>query len=147
MGSRKEVDDNAYLLEERQHYVREQINSHPIVLVNKKPFDMSTVALQERICKMQGENPSYLCTPSTEQLSSTHILIILSVMIAIFIAIAALYRLYMHVRMRKEIKGEVDKTLEQYYRYIATFEGENGSIGPSKKSKSKQKARELNEEL
>lgn len=108
---------------------------------------MNTVALQSRICKMEGENPSYLCVSGSDQLSTSHILIIILVILAIFVAIAALYRLYMHVRMRREIKGEVDKTLEQYYRYIATFEGENGSIGSSKKSKGQKKARELNEEL
>lgn len=50
----------------------------------------------------------------------------------------------MHVRMRKEIKGEVDKTLEQYYRYISTFEGDDGKSGKSKKQK---KFKKLNEEM
>ena len=36
-GSRKEVDNNIYLSEERQAFLREQINSHPTILVNKKP--------------------------------------------------------------------------------------------------------------
>lgn len=36
VGSRKEADDNTYLLEERQLFVKEQITSHPIGLINKK---------------------------------------------------------------------------------------------------------------
>lgn len=64
-------------------------------------------------------------------------LIILAVMLALFIAVGTLYRLYMHIRMRREIKGEVDKTLEQYYRYIETFEEDNS--GNRKKNKKEKK--------
>lgn len=39
-------------------------------------------------------------------------------MFVVFVGVAALYRLYIYISMRREIKGEVDKTLEQYYRYI-----------------------------
>jgi predicted Holliday junction resolvase-like endonuclease len=60
-------------------------------------------------------------------------LIIVSVIVVVFIAVAALYRLYIHISMRKEIKSEVDKTLEQYYRYIETFQSADGDMG--KKSK------------
>ena len=30
------MDDNTYLLEERQLFIREQVKTHPAVLVNKK---------------------------------------------------------------------------------------------------------------
>jgi hypothetical protein len=93
---------------------------------------------------MQGDQPSEMCSGDSDQLTSTQILIIITVIIALFITIAALYKLYMHVRMRKEIKGEVDKTLEQYYRYISTFEGDDGKSGKSKKQK---KFKKLNEEM
>jgi hypothetical protein len=53
----------------------------------------------------------------------------------IFVAIAAGYRFYMHIRMKKEIKSEVDKTLEQYYRYMDTFQGKNGQVVDSRKFK------------
>jgi hypothetical protein len=55
----------------------------------------------------------------------------------VFIAVAALYRLYIHISMRKEIKSEVDKTLEQYYRYIETFQGADGEISSKRNKPSK----------
>lgn len=146
LGKRKEVDDNAYLLEERQQYIREKISTHPTILINKKSFLVDSAVIQERVCKMQGDSPSQMCSSGSDQLNSTQILIILLVIIAVFVTLAALYRLYMHVRMRKEIKGEVDKTLEQYYRYISTFEGEGGKTGAGK-SKHKPKSKQLNEEM
>lgn len=54
------------------------------------------------------------------------VFVILSVMILVFITIAALYRLYIHLKMKTEIKSEVDRTLEQYYRYIDTFQETDG---------------------
>ena len=144
LGTRKEVDDNTYLLEERQLYIREQISSHPVVLINKQPRKMEAQALQERICKMEGENPTPLCAQASDQLSTSHMLIILAVIVVLFVAVAALYRFYMHIRMRKEIKGEVDKTLEQYYRYIETFE-EDGRT--KKKVVHSHKSKHLNEEM
>lgn len=144
LGTRKEVDDNTYLLEERQLYIREQISSHPVVLLNKQPRKMEAQSLQERICKMEGENPTALCPQTSDQLSTSHMLIILAVIVVLFVAVAALYRFYMHIRMRKEIKGEVDKTLEQYYRYIETFE-EDGRT--KKKVVHNHKSKQLNEEM
>jgi hypothetical protein len=54
LGSQKEVADNTYLLEERQHYIREQLSSHPAVLLNKKPINLNVGYVQDRICKIQG---------------------------------------------------------------------------------------------
>lgn len=59
-------------------------------------------------------------------LSTMQVFVILSVMILVFITIAALYRLYIHLKMKTEIKSEVDRTLEQYYRYIDTFQETDG---------------------
>jgi len=95
---------------------------------------------------MEGDQPSPFCYVNTSQISLFHILIIIFVVLAVFLAIAALYRLYMSLRMKKEIKGEVNKTLEQYYRYIETFE-ENSDQPGTKRSKSQLKSRPLNESL
>lgn len=48
---------------------------------------------------------------------------------------AGVYRLYIKMKMKTQIKTEVDKTLEQYYRYIETFEGNNGEIADLNKKK------------
>lgn len=101
LGSRKEVDDNTYLLEQRQLFIREQVKTHPSVLVNKKVQAVDTDALKERICKMQGENPTEFCYIKTNQLSTVQVLIIIAVILALFVAVGVLYRLYMHIRMRK----------------------------------------------
>ncbi len=66
LGTRKEVDDNTYLLEERQLYIREQLTSHPTVLINKKAFGLESPTIQERICKMQGDNPTDTCRPASD---------------------------------------------------------------------------------
>jgi hypothetical protein len=65
-------------------------------------------------------------------------------MIVIFVTIAALYRLYIHLKMKTEIKSEVDRTLEQYYRYIDTFQETEGKRTIKKDVKP---ARRLNDEL
>jgi hypothetical protein len=104
LGGRKEVDDNTYLLEERQLFIREQVNTHPVVLVNKKAQAVDAAVLQERVCKMEGDSPTQFCIVSEDQFSSAQVLIILAVIVALFISVAALYRLYMHIRMRREIK-------------------------------------------
>ena len=151
LGGRKEVDDNTYLLEERQHYIREQIESHPIVLINKRAVELDGEAVRERICRMEGDGASGECRVAVNGLSTTQVLVIVCVILAMFVGVAALYRLYIHIRMRTEIKTEVEKTLEQYYRYIETFEGQNGEVGTGvgKKDnkKKKEKYRQLNEEM
>jgi hypothetical protein len=68
-------------------------------------------------------------------------------MILIFITIAALYRLYIHLKMKTEIKSEVDRTLEQYYRYIDTFQETDGKKMGKKDVKPRENARRLNDEL
>lgn len=148
LGNRKEVSDNTYLLEERQCYLREQIEQHPTCLLNKKPIALSAHAVQEKICKLQGGKGSGVCGGSS-QLSTVQVLIILSIMFVVFVGVAALYRLYIYFRMRGEIKGEVDKTLEQYYRYIDTFqEGGRGERGESgEREQGRKKARQLTDEL
>jgi hypothetical protein len=42
------------LLEERQHYAKEQITSHPIGLINKKAVNLEVFPVKDRICKIQG---------------------------------------------------------------------------------------------
>jgi hypothetical protein len=107
LGSRKEVDDNTLLLEERQHYIREQITSHPIVLINKKAIELNSEVIRERICKMEGDSATAECRTAPSGLSTTQMLVIVSVILAMFVGVAALYRLYIHIRMRTEIKSEV----------------------------------------
>ena len=93
---------------------------------------------------MEGSNPSSFCQPPQKQLTTTHIIVVLTVVLALFVLVALLYRLFMHFRMKREIKTEVSKTLEQYYRYIETFqEDKDVSAGKSKKSNSK--SRQLTE--
>jgi hypothetical protein len=104
------VADNTYLLEERQHYIKEQITSHPIGLINKKPIILDATQVQEKICKIQGEKKSGPCK-SKHHLSTIQVFIVVAVMFVVFVAVASLYRLYIYIRMRNEIKGEVDKTL------------------------------------
>jgi hypothetical protein len=120
LGSRKEVDDNTYLLQERQAYVSHQFPSHPTALINRKPVELTTKVATDKICRMQADSPSAPCK-AAHSLTTSQILVLVGVLGASFIGIAALYRLYMHMRMRKEIKSEVDRTLEQYYRYIETM--------------------------
>ena len=36
MGTRKEVDDNYWLHEERKDYISEKITEYPVLLINKK---------------------------------------------------------------------------------------------------------------
>ena len=91
---------------------------------------------------MEGDKPSQFCYVDIE-VPLFHIIVIIAVVLAVFIIIAALYRLYMSLRMKKEIKGEVNKTLEQYYRYIETFE-ENSDNPGQKRPKSQHKSRPLN---
>lgn len=120
LGNRKDADDNTYLLEERQHYIKEQISSHPTALINKKTVNMDVTSVKDKICKIQGDTSSGPCS-SKHNLSTSQVLIIVSIILIVFIGVAAVYRLYIHISMRREIKTEVDKTLEQYYRYIETF--------------------------
>ena len=58
LGNVKEVHDNTYLLEERQLFVREQVKYHPSVLVNKKVQKMKAKDIKERVCKIEGSQPS-----------------------------------------------------------------------------------------
>ena len=44
------VDDNVYLLEERQAQLNEQVTTHPIVLINKKPYPVDMAVVKKRIC-------------------------------------------------------------------------------------------------
>ena len=138
--------DNTYLLEERQHYTKEQIASHPIGLINKKPISLNARLVEDKVCKLQGEQQSGPCK-SKHRLSSLQMLTIVGVLFVIFVAVAAIYRLYIYIRMRREIKGEVDKTLEQYYRYIETFQGADGEISPRRSKPTKEKSRQLGEDL
>lgn len=41
----------------------------------------------------------------------------------------------------------MDKTLEQYYRYIETFQGADGEISPRRSKPTKEKSRQLGEDL
>ena len=59
---------------------------------------------------MQGNSQSSTCK-SKHSLSTSHTFIIILVLGVIFVTIAAAYRMYMHFRMKTEIKSEVDKTL------------------------------------
>jgi len=54
---------------------------------------------------MQGDAPTSYCLVQVNQLSTKQVLIILAVIMALFVAVGTLYRLYMHIRMRREIKG------------------------------------------
>lgn len=60
---------------------------------------------------MEGENPTTDCINKKSGLSTNQILIILLMIIGVFVLIAAIYRLYIHLKMKREIKSEVDKTL------------------------------------
>jgi len=96
------------------------VTTHPIGAINKKEVKLDVNFVQDKMCRMQGDQPSEICR-SGNRLSTGHIAIIVGVMLVVFVGIMGLYKVYMHVRMRKEIKSEVDKTLEQYYRYMETF--------------------------
>jgi hypothetical protein len=100
-GNNKEVDDNIYLLEERQYYLKEQITTHPIGVINKKIVDLDVIAVQSRMCKLQGDKPSSVCQTDNGGLTTSQVLIVLTGMLLIFVVIAALYRIYIHLTMRK----------------------------------------------
>ncbi len=44
------VDDNIYLLEERQAYINEKITKHPVVLINKVEYPLEIDTVKKRIC-------------------------------------------------------------------------------------------------
>ena len=50
------------------------------------------------------------------------IFLIFGLVIIVLVLIMVGYRFFVHYRMKKEMKGDVDKTLQQYYRYMETFE-------------------------
>ena len=66
---------------------------------------MKAKDIKDRVCKIEGSQPSSFCYVDTNQLTTSHVLIIIFVILAVFLGVAALYRVYMHLRMRKEIKG------------------------------------------
>jgi hypothetical protein len=61
-------------------------------------MDVNTV--KDRICRMQGDNAASVCQPGNS-LTTFQLFIIVTVMAVVFIAIAGLYRLYIHIRMRQ----------------------------------------------
>lgn len=69
----------------------------------------------------------------------------MAVVVSVFVAIAALYRLYISIRMRSEIKSEVDRTLEQYYKYMDAFQ-DDSSISDKKSKPKPKRAEEIEEE-
>lgn len=105
---------------------------------------MDVTSVKDKICKIQGDTEGGPCS-SKRNLSTSQILIIVSIILVVFIGVGAVYRLYIHISMRREIKTEVDKTLEQYYRYIETFQGADGEISSKKHKPLKEKSRPLTE--
>ena len=60
-------------------------------------------------------NPSY-------GLSTSEIFIGAAIFLAILVAIMFACKQFIYRKMKQQMKGEVDKTLSQYYRYMETFE-------------------------
>lgn len=58
------------------------------------------------------------------KLHSSEIFIILGIILIIVVFILIAYKYVMYRRMQKEMQGEVTSTLEQYYRYMETLEGD-----------------------
>jgi hypothetical protein len=116
------------------------------VLINKKEIGLNLVEVKVKICKLEGQKQIGSCLEN-HSLSTMQVFVILAVMIMVFITIAALYRLYIHLKMKTEIKSEVDRTLEQYYRYIDTFQETGGTRAGKKDVKPRENARKLNDDL
>lgn len=97
---------------------------------------MDVTAAEDKMCKMQGNTLTQICHAKYDNdISIVQLLIGAAVVSAIMIVILVVFKAYMYWKMKREIKVEVDKTLEQYYRYMDTFEGENGEVVDSKNRK------------
>ena len=56
------------------------------------------------------------------------IFLIFGLVIIVLVLIMVGYRFFVHYRMKKEMKGDVDRTLQQYYRYMETFEEDDPNV-------------------
>ena len=97
-----------------------------MLLINKKEYhQIDTSAVQSTICKMEHVRSAECSKLLNGDLENSEVYIIVGVVLIIVVLILVGYRIIMHRRMQKEMKGEVTSTLEQYYRYMDTLEGEN----------------------
>lgn len=132
-GPRPEVDMNTVLEEERYLYIQEQLTRYPSVLINKKQYNkLDPDYIQREICfKMhpdvhqQSSECQKLTNPSTFSVGEIFLgagLVLLVVGLGIFA-----FRWMINRRIKRELKGDVDRTLQQYYRYMETFEDDDPS--------------------
>ena len=53
----------------------------------------------------------------------------IGLLLILMVGVMFAYKFVIHRKMKKEMRGEVDKTLSQYYRYMETLEEPDASTG------------------
>ena len=129
MGSRPEVDGNLLLEEERQDYISEKITNYPIVLINGKGHAVTgnLLSMKLKICNMINPDPykqTHECQKLTKPplFTTGEILVGIGILLILMVGVMFTYKFVVQRKMKKEMRGEVDKTLSQYYRYMETLE-------------------------
>lgn len=108
--------------------MEEKITKFPILLINGKQYLLEdTKDIKLRICSMIHPNPkeqTYECQQLTNPplFSTGEIFIIVGLLIVLLAAIMVVCKCIIYKRIKREMKGEVDKTLSQYYKYMDTFD-------------------------
>ncbi len=70
-------------------------------------------------------NSQCTLTPAVAERSALYYLPYVVILIGITLTVIIVFNSYIRYKMKKEIKSEVNETLDQYYRYLDTFqEGE-----------------------
>lgn len=88
-------------------------------------------SIKEEVCKRQAPNYSSTCQSFSQDFvpftSTTGWAITLTIiLLLVFMGLSLLiYKCIMRRRMKREIKGEVFRTLEQYYHYSKVHERAN----------------------